>query len=217
MIDLHAHSFLSDGALLPAEIFRRAVACGYQAFAITDHVDSSNIEDVLDKLTRISDDLSQPGGPVLLPGVEITHAPPKLIPDLIDRARALGARVVLVHGETLVEPVVPGTNRAAIEGRADILAHPGLISEEEAALAAEHGVLLEISAKHTLANGHLVQVARTTGAKLVISSDAHRPEQLLDQEMRRRVGLGAGLKPAELELVYRNAAALVERLGLARR
>lgn len=217
MIDLHAHSFLSDGALLPAEIFRRAVACGYQAFAITDHVDSSNIEDVLDKLTRISEDLSQPGGPVLLPGVEITHVPPKLIPDLIDRARALGARVVLVHGETLVEPVVPGTNRAAIEGKADILAHPGLISEEDAALAAEQGLLLEISAKHSLANGHLVQVARRTGAKLVISSDAHRPEQLLDQEMRRRVGLGAGLKPEELELAYRNAAALVERLGLARR
>ena len=51
-----------------------------------------------------------------------------LIAPLSCRARALGAQIVLVHGETIVEPVPPGTNHQAIEAGVDILAHPGLIS-----------------------------------------------------------------------------------------
>ncbi len=42
MIDLHTHSFFSDGELIPSELIRRAEAIGYKAIAITDHVDSSN-------------------------------------------------------------------------------------------------------------------------------------------------------------------------------
>jgi len=35
----------------------------------------------------------------VLPGAEITHAPPELIPELIKEARHLGAKIVVVHGE----------------------------------------------------------------------------------------------------------------------
>ena len=44
MVDLHTHSLLSDGQLLPSELVRRAEVRGYEAIAITDHVDFSNID-----------------------------------------------------------------------------------------------------------------------------------------------------------------------------
>ena len=43
-IDLHVHSFFSDGVLLPSKILRRAVALGYGAISITDHADASNLD-----------------------------------------------------------------------------------------------------------------------------------------------------------------------------
>jgi histidinol phosphatase-like PHP family hydrolase len=68
-----------------------------------------------------------------IPGVELTHVAPRRIAPLAQRAKELGAGLVLVHGETISEPVRPGTNRAAVECPAvDILAHPGLITLEEA-------------------------------------------------------------------------------------
>lgn len=194
MIDLHTHSIFSDGELLPSELVRRAVVHGYTAIAITDHVDFTNIEYVLDgikKATYLEDiwDIH------VLPGVEITHVPPQKIDELVSLARELGARIVVVHGETLVEPVIPGTNRAAIEAGADILAHPGLISREDAALAAEHGVCLEITSRcgHNRANGHVARVAEDEGAALVVSTDSHSPDDLVTDEQARKVALGAGL------------------------
>ena len=44
MYDLHTHSLLSDGELLPSELARRYEEKGYKAIAITDHVDFSNIK-----------------------------------------------------------------------------------------------------------------------------------------------------------------------------
>jgi histidinol phosphatase-like PHP family hydrolase len=125
----------------------------------------------------------------------------------------LGARLVLVHGETLVEPVMPGTNRAAIEAGVDILAHPGLITPGEVALARERGVCLEISARqgHCLGNGHVARLAREHGAALVVNTDAHEPKNLIDDAMARRILLAAGLDGGEVEQALANARRLVER------
>ena len=114
-----------------------------------------------------------------LPGVEITHVPKEDIDLLASEARYIGAKVVNVHGETIVEPVEPGTNLAAVRSKSvDILAHPGLITPDEARLAAENDVRLEVSARrgHSFANGHVVKQARRAGAKMVLDSDAHAPE-----------------------------------------
>ncbi|HCH10256.1 MAG TPA: PHP domain-containing protein, partial [Dehalococcoidia bacterium] len=35
MYDFHTHTFLSDGALSPIELIRRAIKIGYQVMAIT--------------------------------------------------------------------------------------------------------------------------------------------------------------------------------------
>jgi histidinol phosphatase-like PHP family hydrolase len=151
-------------------------------------------------------------GIILLPGVELTHLPPALIGPAVVRARELGAKIIVVHGETLVEPVAGGTNRAALEAGADILAHPGLITREEAELAAAKGVFLEITTRpgHALANGHVAAVARAAGARLLLNNDAHAPADLVTPEMAEKIALGAGLTPVEWRRAQAAARELVE-------
>ncbi|HIH87322.1 MAG TPA: histidinol phosphate phosphatase domain-containing protein [Methanosarcinales archaeon] len=194
MIDLHTHSIFSDGELLPSELVRRAVVHGYTAIAITDHVDFTNIEYVLDGI-RKTRYLEEVWDIRVLAGVEITHVPPQKISALVDLARELGSEIVVVHGETLVEPVLPGTNRAAIEAGADILAHPGLISREDAMLAAKLGVCLEITARcgHNRANGHVVRMAKEVGADMIVGTDSHSPGDLVTDEEALKIAMGAGL------------------------
>jgi histidinol phosphatase-like PHP family hydrolase len=201
-IDLHTHSFFSDGELVPAEFCRRAVVMGYGALAITDHVDAANLETVLEQLVRFAREQAAYFPLVFIPGVELTHCPPETIAPLARRARRLGAAIVNVHGETPVEPTAPGTNRAAVEcPDVDILVHPGFITEEEARIAAANGVYLELTTArgHCLTNGHVAQVARATGAKLVVNTDTHAPWDMIDQAFARKVAAGAGLTPEEVE------------------
>ena len=213
MIDLHTHSLFSDGDLLPSELVRRAEKIGYQAVAITDHADSSNLDWVVPRIVRVCAELSGRWRIRALPGIELTHLPPDMIAPLAAQARVLGAKIVVVHGETLVEPVPPGTNRKAIEAGVDILAHPGLISEEEAALARERKVFLEISARkgHSLANGHVARLAQRLGASLVLNTDSHSPEDLISGEHALKVVLGAGLGANDFEEMLRNSREIVAR------
>ena len=218
MYDFHTHTFLSDGVLSPIELIRRALVRGYRAMAVTDHVGLGNVEYVIKTLVVDCDLASRRWDILALPGVEITHVPKDDI-DLVARtAKEMGAKLVAVHGETPVEPVEPGTNEAAIRSPwVDVLAHPGLISREEAQLAAERGVRLEVSARrgHSLANGHLVRIAREAGAQLVLDSDAHAPEDLLTEEMCLKVAKGAGLEDDEVHaLLEENPIELLRKLGV---
>jgi putative hydrolase len=214
-IDLHTHSFFSDGALLPSEHLRRAVVKGHGAMAITDHADASNLEDLLGRLLHFAHQQRDDFPLVFIPGVELTHVAPRSIAPLARRAKELGAALVVVHGETIVEPVAPGTNAAAVAcPDVDILAHPGLITLEEAQQAAANGVYLELSARggHSLANGHVARVARQAGAGLVLNTDTHAPQDMIDQETARRVAAAAGLDDDEVFAVtVTNPQALVKR------
>lgn len=214
MIDLHTHTFFSDGALVPSEHVRRVEQMGYRAVAITDHADSSNIGILIPNLLRVARELNVVNRTQLIVGVELTHVPPALIAPLAAESRALGAQLIVVHGETPVEPVLPGTNRAALEADIDLLAHPGFITEEEALLAARKGILLELSGRkgHSLTNGHVAKMAQKTGALLAINADAHAPGDFLSSEMAQKVGLGAGLSEAEYLQVRRNMEELVGKL-----
>ena len=145
MIDLHTHTIFSDGALIPAELIQRAASKGYEAIAITDHVDQSNIDFIIPRLVKAIDALKPYIAITAIVGAEITHVPPALIPEIVKEARRLGAKLVIVHGETIVEPVKTGTNRAAIEAGADILAHPGLITRDDMLFAKERGITFEIT------------------------------------------------------------------------
>ncbi len=215
MIDLHAHTLFSDGELLPAELIQRCQAMGHRAIALTDHVDQSNLDLVAPRIRAVVDQLNQHHQVRALAGVELTHVPPALIAGLAAQARELGAQIVVVHGETIVEPVPPGTNRAALEAGVDILAHPGLLTPEEARLAAALGVCLELSARkgHGLGNGLVASLARAHGAALVVNTDTHAPGDLINRAQALRVALGAGLSQAEAEQTLLNSQRLVERLS----
>ena len=137
--DLHTHTVFSDGELIPAELVRRAMVLGHDVIAITDHVDMTNVEFVASnvaKAVELCEDYIK-----VIPGVEITHVPPSKIDRVARMARAVGAQWIVVHGETVTEPVAPGTNRASVENpEIDVLAHPGFITLEEAQLAKDNGV-----------------------------------------------------------------------------
>ena len=154
-----------------------------------------------------------------MPGVEITHVSKEDIDDLAREAKAMGARVVNVHGETIVEPVETGTNLAAVNSsHVDVLAHPGLITFEEASIAARNGVFLEVSARkgHSFANGHVVQMARQAGAKMVLDSDAHAPDDLMTREFAFGVARGAGLSDEDASFLLDSAPEdLLQKLRIA--
>jgi histidinol phosphatase-like PHP family hydrolase len=212
MIDLHTHTFLSDGVFVPCEMVRRAEVAGYSVVALTDHVDGSNVEQVVGQIAKMCDDINALGGIQVIAGAEITHVPPKLTGSVADRARKAGARLIVVHGETVVEPVAEGTNAAAIECGVDILAHPGLITEQEACQAAEMGVYLEITSRrgHCLTNGYVAKIAFKTGAKLVLNTDAHAGGDLFSEQLWLKTALGAGILEEELDQVRNNSKLLAE-------
>jgi putative hydrolase len=214
MIDLHTHSIFSDGELIPFELVRRAEAIGYKAIAITDHVDSSNIDFVIPRVVNALKKIKNLVSIEVIPGAEITHAPPSIIPDLVKEARNLGAKIVIVHGETLVEPVIKGTNRAAIEANTDILAHPGIISEEDLLLAKEKGVTLEITSRkgHSLSNGHVAQEAIKFGVPLCINTDAHSPSDLITIEFATKILLASGIKENRIPSVFEQSLSIIQRI-----
>jgi histidinol phosphatase-like PHP family hydrolase len=213
MIDLHTHTLLSDGELIPSELVQRAHTAGYKAIALTDHVDMSNIDFVVPRIVEAVRELAGHFPLTIIPGAEITHVPPKLIGKLINKARDLGAEIVVAHGETIVEPVIPGTNRASIEAGADILSHPGLISIEDAALAKEKSVALEITSRkgHSLSNGHVAKVAMAMGAHMVINTDSHSPEDLISIERAALILRAAGIPEENINTIFAHSQKLAAK------
>jgi histidinol phosphatase-like PHP family hydrolase len=199
MYDLHTHTILSDGELLPIELIRRAAVLGYSTIGITDHVDASNISRVIRELQDVRASAEEYGVEFIC-GVEITHVPPSHIASLARRAKSEGAQIVIVHGESPVEPVAPGTNTAACScDQVDILAHPGFISVDDAQRAVRYNVALEITSRcgHNRTNGFVVQVAREAGCTMVVNSDAHAPGDLMNKDARVAVARGAGMSEEE--------------------
>ena len=213
LIDLHTHSLFSDGELVVSELVRRAEEMGYRFIGITDHADRSNLDLIIPRVVRAAAEINQYNRIQAVPGIELTHVPPPTIAPLAVEARKLGVRLVVVHGETIMEPVLPGTNQAGLEADIDILAHPGLLTPEEAALAARRGILLEISGRkgHSFTNGHVARVAQAAGASLILNSDAHAPGDLLPGEMVEKIALGAGLEQGDFQQMLQNAEELVRR------
>lgn len=214
-IDLHMHSLFSDGELLPSELARRAQQLNHEVIAITDHVDYSNVETIT-QIQKAIDDVNSNWDIKVLLGAEVTHAPVESIDKIAKRAKDLGADIVVVHGETLNEPVIEGTNLAAVNSdHVDILAHPGLITKKEAEIAKENDIYLEISARkgHCLSNGHVVNVAKEIGNKLLVNTDTHSPDDLITFEKSYQIARGAGLTDKEaLKAIVDNPHQLVDRL-----
>jgi len=216
MIDFHTHSLLSDGALLPTELVRRARVAGYTAMAITDHVDTSNIEEVIGNLKRVAKELNTDKSFRVIPGAELTHIPVPLIPAMVKRARKLGAAIVIGHGETLAEPVEPGTNAAYIKAGVDILAHPGLVTKAECEAAAAKKVHFEITSRagHSISNGHVASMAKKYKVRMLVNTDSHSPSDLITLKRAEQVALGAGLNKTDFGRITENAKELLKKIRL---
>jgi len=213
MIDFHTHTLLSDGALLPSELVRRAYVIGYKGIGLTDHVDASNIDFIIPRIIKAAKVLTSSKIKVV-PGIELTHVPPKDLRGLVTYARINGIKLVIVHGETIVEPVIPGTNSEALECDINILAHPGLITLEDAKRAAKRGIYLEITTKngHSLTNGHVARVAVQAKAKLVIDTDSHNPQDLITKDKATNALIGCGLTEEQIKWIFVNSKALLVSL-----
>jgi histidinol phosphatase-like PHP family hydrolase len=214
MYNLHCHSLLSDGELLPSEVAVRYAAVGYKVIAITDHADYSNIKQLADSIIEFTKRWPKEINIKVLAGIELTHLPPEQFKPLVKIAREAGIKVIVGHGETLVEPVIKGTNRACLEAGVDILAHPGLITDEEVRLAKEKGVFLEVTTRagHCQMNAYVVEQALKIGAKLILNTDSHAPQDIIAPEQVVEVGLKAGLSQEEIKNIYKEVASFLAKL-----
>jgi len=215
MIDLHTHTIFSDGELIPYELVRRAEEKGYTFIALTDHLDFSNMDFVIPRIIHVAEKINKENRKIkVIPGCELTHIHPSSFDEAVKEARRLGAKIVVAHGETPVEPVAKGTNFAAINAGVDILAHPGLITEAEVQLAVKKGVFLEITARggHNITNGHVVKLGLSLGANFVINTDAHAPKDLIDKEFAMTVAVGAGLGKVQFSKLYKRVGDWVTSL-----
>ncbi|MDD5347834.1 MAG: histidinol phosphate phosphatase domain-containing protein [Candidatus Omnitrophica bacterium] len=212
MYNLHAHSLLSDGCLLPSELAMRYLAAGYKAVAITDHVDHSNIKQVIAAITAFTRHWPKRSAIRVLPGIELTHLPPEQFKPLVAYARKKGIKVIVGHGESPVEPVAKGTNRAALESGIDILAHPGYLSDSDARLASRKKVFLEITSRsgHNRTNAFVAKKALKFGCRLILNHDSHDPEDILSPAAFKKVGLKAGLSAGQVDRIFKDIESFVK-------
>ena len=219
--DFHTHTYLSDGTLSPIELIRRAVSPphNYHAIALTDHSGLGSLERVIHETIEDCQAARAHWDIIAIPGVELTHLPACEIAPAAKKAKQLGARLIVVHGETITEPVERGTNLEAVQSPdVDILAHPGLLTLEEARLAAANGIFIEISARkgHSLTNGHIARLAQATGIKLLLNSDTHESSDLLTPPLATAILRGASLDEEQLQQVMSaNPLALLSKLQLS--
>jgi histidinol phosphatase-like PHP family hydrolase len=207
MFDLHTHTTFSDGVLIPAEAARRAKMDGYSGMAFTDHADESNYLHILENQLRFKDEFNSDSDDFkVIVGVELTHVRPSRIPALTEKVREAGADLVVVHGETITEPVAEGTNLAAVEAGVDILAHPGLISEDVVKKGVSKGIFFEITTRkgHSITNGHVAALVRKNGGEMVINNDYHAPGDRVSIDMANKVLAGAGLSEEEINKIFNN-------------
>ncbi|MBI2854436.1 MAG: histidinol phosphate phosphatase domain-containing protein [Chloroflexi bacterium] len=216
MHDFHTHTFLSDGCLSPLEIIRRACVAGYQTIAITDHAGIGSIPRMVEEVRKDCALAREYWNILAIPGIELTHLPPEAIAGAALKAKQAGAAIVVVHGETLNEPVIKGTNLAAVKSpHVDILAHPGTLTSEEASIAARNGIFIEITTRpgHNRSNADVAEIARQAGALAIINSDAHEPEDLLCARLVEATARTAGMVGDYLHLVTEtNPVLLAERI-----
>ena len=215
--DFHTHTFFSDGINSPIELIRYAAAAGYKCIAITDHASYSNIDDLVSAAIKDCNLAEKYWDIIAIPGVELTSIPAESINDMAKYAKENGARIIVVHGESTVEKVEPGTNLKAVTSEhVDLLAHPGLITAEEAKKAAKNDVYIEITRRsgHSLSNGIVVKNGIQAGVKFLINSDAHSHKDLYMEGIQQKVAMAAGLEASDINEIFNiNNMSFLKKLG----
>ena len=215
--DFHTHTLLSDGSSNPIELIRFAYVYGYKCIGITDHGSYSTLERVIESAKKDCELAEKYWDIIAVPGIELTNIPAASVNEMARSAKEIGARMVVVHGETIVEEVEEGTNLAAVKSEyVDLLSHPGIISTEEAKLAAKNDIYIEITSRvgHSLTNGRVVETGRKEGVKFLINSDSHNYTNLYRGDFQKEVAFGSGLNLEEYDqIVNHNQKEFLKKIG----
>jgi DNA polymerase (family 10) len=197
--DLQMHTTWSDGYASVEEMLDACVAQGYQYFAITDHSKALAMtggldeKKLLEQWHEMDEIVSRRNDITLLRSMEVDILLDGRL-DLDDESlAALDIVLVSVHSKF---DLAPGKQtkrilKALEHPDVNILGHPTgrLINkrdpmdfdlDEVLQCAAEYGVAVELNAhpdRLDLKDTHLMK-ARELGVKIVIGTDAHRPEDL---------------------------------------
>ena len=116
--ELHTHTTSSDGKMTPEELVDRALACGYDAIALTDHNTTAGVKRAVEEGRR--------RGLTVIPGIEWTtfwghfavtggksdvlwrDITPENVGEKIKRAQALGDIVTIAHPRRMGYPLCSG-------------------------------------------------------------------------------------------------------------
>ena len=197
--DLQMHTDATDGKNTLAEMVDAAAALGYEYVAVTDHTQAVRVAGGLTaagfrKQFRVIDALRKTRKtPVILKAAEVDILDDGSL-ELDDGMLAeLDVVVIAVHSRFNMSAAEMTRRivRALRHPRAHILGHPTgrLIGAREPyaldlttviKVARDHGVMLEINAQPERLDLNDVQVmmAREAGVRLVVSTDAHRIDEL---------------------------------------
>ena len=203
--DLHLHTDATDGKNTLAEMVAACEARGYAYIAVTDHTKAVRVAGGLSKAGfhrqfRAIDALGRRTRLVIFKGAEVDILEDGTL-DLDDGTLSeLDVVVASVHSHFAMSKadMTRRIVRAIRHPRVQILGHPtgrllgtrppyAVDMAEIINAARDHGVMLEINAQPDRLdlNDLHVQMSRVAGVKLVISSDAHRVQEL--DWMRRGV------------------------------
>ncbi len=205
--DLHMHTTWSDGRATIEEMALSAIELGYEYIAITDHSPSSTIANGLsvERLRKKKKELEAANKKIkginILMGSEVDIKTDGSL-DYDDRILGeLDVVIASVHsgfkmdGDTMTKRILSALEKPYVHA----LGHPTgrLINEREPydvdidqviETALKHDKALEVNSSYLrldLKDLH-VKKAVEAGVKIIISTDAHRPEQL----MQMRYGVG---------------------------
>jgi DNA polymerase (family 10) len=197
--DLQMHTDATDGKQTLAEMVDACRSRGYEYLAITDHSKAVRVAGGLTKAgfrrqARAIDALRQRvSKPMVLKGAEVDILDDGSLDLDDDTLASFDVVVVSVHSRFKMSKTEMTRRivRAMRHPRAHILGHPTgrLIDRREPypvdmadiiKAARDYNVLLEINAQPDRLdlNDVYIQMAREAGVKLVVSSDAHRTQEL---------------------------------------
>ena len=71
---------------------------------------------------------------------------------------------------------------------------------------------MEVTARkgHCDTNRYVVKQAKKYGAKLILNSDSHSPEDILEPGKFTNIALDSGLTKKDIKLIYRNVETFVK-------